>query len=102
MILFADDLGYGDLGSYGHPTIRTPELDRMAAEGLRFTQFYSGEPVCTPSRAALLTTLTPLVATLIAIAVLGERPGWLHLAGGAMIIAGVLVSRRRAPSTPTP
>jgi len=54
------------------------------------------------SRAALLTTLTPLVATLIAIAVLGERPGWMHLAGGAMIIAGVLVSRRPAPSTPTP
>ncbi len=47
-----------------------------------------------PSRAALFTTLTPLVATLIAIAVLGERPGLLHFAGGAMIIAGVLVSRR--------
>lgn len=53
------------------------------------------------SRAALLTTLTPLVATLIAIAVLGERPGWLHLVGGAMIIAGVLVSRRPARSDPT-
>lgn len=54
-----------------------------------------------PSRAALFTTLTPLVATLIAIAVLGERPGLLHLAGGAMIIAGVLVSRRKAPAAPT-
>ncbi len=49
-----------------------------------------------PSRAAIFTTLTPLVATLTAIAVLGERPGLLHLAGGAMIIAGVLVSRRPA------
>lgn len=55
VILFADDLGYGDLSCYGHPTIRTPNLDRMAAEGLRFTDFYSAAPVCTPSRAALLT-----------------------------------------------
>src|SRR4029453_15034739 len=55
VIIFADDLGYGDLGCYGHPTIRTPHLDRMAAEGMRFTDFYSAAPVCTPSRAALLT-----------------------------------------------
>lgn len=55
-----------------------------------------------PSRAALFTTLTPLVATLTAIVVLGERPGLLHLAGGAMIIAGVLVSRRPVRPVPTP
>jgi len=55
-----------------------------------------------PSRAALLTTLTPFVATVIAILVLGERPGWLHLAGGALIIAGVLVSRRSVLPTSTP
>jgi len=54
-----------------------------------------------PSRAAIFTTLTPLVATLTAIALLGERPGLLHFAGGAMIIAGVLVSRRPATSTST-
>ncbi|MCH7687048.1 MAG: sulfatase, partial [Planctomycetes bacterium] len=60
VVIFADDLGYGDLGCFGHPTIRTPNLDRMAAEGIRFTQFYSAAPVCTPSRAALLTGRLPI------------------------------------------
>jgi arylsulfatase A-like enzyme len=60
VIIFADDLGYGDLGCYGHPTIATPNLDRMAADGLRFTQFYVAECVCTPSRAALLTGRLPI------------------------------------------
>ncbi len=55
VVIYCDDLGYGDLGSYGHPTIRTPELDRMAADGQRWTQFYSPDSVCTPSRAGLLT-----------------------------------------------
>lgn len=60
VIIYADDLGYGDLGCYGSPVIRTPHLDRMADEGLRFTDFYSGAEVCTPSRAALLTGRYPL------------------------------------------
>jgi arylsulfatase A len=55
IIILADDLGYGDLGCYGHPSIHTPNLDRMAAEGLRFTDFYAGACLCTPSRAGLLT-----------------------------------------------
>jgi len=60
VILFADDLGYGDLGVYGHPTIRTPNLDRMAAEGMKLTQFYSAACVCTPSRSALMTGRLPV------------------------------------------
>ncbi len=60
VIIFADDLGYGDLACYGHPTIRTPNLDRMATEGQRWTNFYVGASVCTPSRAALLTGRLPI------------------------------------------
>jgi len=59
VILFADDLGYADLGCYGSPNIRTPHLDGMAREGLRFTDFYVGAAVCSPSRAALLTGRLP-------------------------------------------
>lgn len=60
VVIFCDDLGYGDLACFGHPTIATPHLDQMAAEGMKFTQFYSAAPVCTPSRAALMTGRLPL------------------------------------------
>jgi len=55
--IIADDLGYGDLGSYGQKLIRTPRLDRMAAEGMRFTQHYSGSSSCAPARSVLMTGL---------------------------------------------
>ena len=55
VFILADDLGYGELGSYGQKLIRTPHLDRMAAEGMRFTQFYAGNAVCAPSRSVLMT-----------------------------------------------
>jgi len=57
VLIVADDLGYGDLGSYGQEKIRTPVLDRLAEQGMRFTRHYSGSPVCAPSRATLLTGL---------------------------------------------
>lgn len=59
VLIYADDLGYGDLSSYGHPTIRTPHIDSLARQGLRLTSFYNAAAVCTPSRAALLTGRYP-------------------------------------------
>jgi len=59
VFLIADDLGYGDLGCFGQKRIRTPNLDRMAAEGVRFTGHYSGNNVCAPSRCVLMTGLHP-------------------------------------------
>jgi arylsulfatase A-like enzyme len=55
IFILADDLGYGDLGCYGQKKIKTPNLDRLAAQGMRFTQFYAGSTVCAPSRCALMT-----------------------------------------------
>ena len=59
MIFLCDDLGYGDLACYGNKTIQSPNLDRLAAEGIRFTDFYATAPVCSASRAGLLTGRTP-------------------------------------------
>ena len=59
LVILCDDLGYGDLACYGHESIRTPNLDRLAAEGLRMTDCYSASPLCSPARCGLLTGRTP-------------------------------------------
>ncbi len=60
IIIFTDDQGYGDLGAFGHPTIKTPNIDQMAAEGQKWTSFYVAANVCTPSRSAILTGRMPV------------------------------------------
>ena len=73
VLIMVDDLGYHDLGCYGHPQIKTPTLDRLAKQGVRLTSFYSGATVCTPSRMALLTGAYP------------SRLGWTKGVVGYMI-----------------
>jgi len=73
LLIMVDDLGYHDLGSYGHPEIKTPVLDKLAKDGIRLTSFYSGAAVCTPSRMALLTGAYP------------SRLGWTKGVMGYMI-----------------
>ncbi|KIL41326.1 sulfatase [Gordoniibacillus kamchatkensis] len=77
IIFYCDDLGYGDLGCYGSEAMKTPHLDRLAAEGIRFTNWYSNSPVCSPSRAALLTGRYP------------ARAGVSHILGGKRGTAGL-------------
>lgn len=60
IIIYCDDLGYGDLSSFGNPVIQTPNLDSMAYQGQKWTQFYVADPVCTPSRSALMTGRYPI------------------------------------------
>ena len=68
IFIMADDLGYGDLGCYGQKLIKTPRLDEMAKEGMKFTRFYSGSTVCAPSRSVLMT---------------GQHMGHTHVRGNA-------------------
>lgn len=59
LLIYVDDLGFGDLGSYGHPVIRTPNIDALARDGMTFTNYYAPSALCSPSRAGLLTGRTP-------------------------------------------
>ena len=59
VIFYVDDLGYGDLANYGHPIVKTPHIDQLANEGIKYTQYYAPAPLCSPSRAGLLTGRTP-------------------------------------------
>jgi arylsulfatase A len=90
VILFADDLGYGDLSCYGASQIRTPNLDRMAVEGVRFTDFYVAQAVCSASRAALLTGCYPHRIGIHGALGPGSRIG---LAASEVTLAGLLKQR---------
>ena len=78
IVIFVDDMGYGDLSCYGSELIKTPRLDRMAEEGARFTDFYAAASICTPSRAALLTGSYPQRAGLY-MGINPKRPQHKHL-----------------------
>ncbi|MBD2847089.1 sulfatase-like hydrolase/transferase [Paenibacillus sp. IB182496] len=88
LIFYCDDLGYGDLGCYGSDTARTPHIDRLAEEGVRFTDWHSDSPVCSPSRAALLTGLYP-ARTGVDQILIGKR-GTAGLSSQVPTIAGLL------------
>ncbi|MBT7536230.1 MAG: sulfatase-like hydrolase/transferase, partial [Verrucomicrobia bacterium] len=66
--IMTDDLGYGDLGCYGQQRIKTPQIDQLAEEGMRFTDFYMAAPMCSPSRAAMMTGCYPQR--------IGRETGW--------------------------
>ena len=74
LFILCDDMGYGDLACYGQPYIHTPNIDRMAQEGMRFTQAYAGSPVSAPSRATLMT---------------GQHTGHTHVRGNKEYWRGV-------------
>ncbi|HMP31175.1 MAG TPA: sulfatase-like hydrolase/transferase, partial [Saprospiraceae bacterium] len=59
VFILIDDLGYGDLANYGHQYAKTPNIDKLAKQGVKFTNFYSPSPLCSPSRASMLTGRTP-------------------------------------------
>jgi arylsulfatase A len=90
VFILADDLGYGDLGCYGNTAIRTPNIDRLAAEGIRFTDFYAGGTSCTPSRAAFLTGRYPVRSGLVGTLYPNSKDG---LDESEMTIAEVLKKR---------
>jgi arylsulfatase A len=114
VIFLADDLGYGDLACYGHPRIRTPNLDKLASQGVRLTQCYSGGAICSPSRSAILTGRTPyrngvftwipdnspmhLRASEITIATLLKRAGYSTCQSGKWHLNGGLTLDQPQPS----
>ena len=98
IFFLADDLGYAEVGCYGQKKIRTPNVDRLAAEGMRFTQQYSGNPVCAPSRCSLLTGKHNGHAYIRSNKEMGgwgldEREGQLPLPAGTVTLGSLLQER---------
>ena len=93
IIVFTDDQGYADVGCYGAKGFNTPNLDRMAAEGMKFTDFYSAAPICSPSRAALLTgSYPPRVG-------IPTRTRNSRLASSLALVYGIIVAHTKIASS---
>ncbi len=92
LMILADDLGWGDLSCYGAPDLKTPHLDRLAAEGVRFENFYANCPVCSPTRAALLTGRYPEMVGVPGVIRTHANNSWGRLAPDAKLLPAILQS----------
>lgn len=93
LVILADDLGYGDLSCYGAADIHTPHIDALAREGMRFTRFYANSPVCSPTRAALLTGCNPDVVGVPGVIRTHAENSWGYLSHAAVILPQLLKAR---------
>ncbi len=92
ILILADDLGYGDLSCFGAPDLQTPHIDRLAAEGARFTRFYANSPVCSPTRAALLTGQYPDRVGVPGVIRTHREQNWGRLHPNAVLLPQVLAA----------
>ena len=92
-MILADDLGYGDLSCYGAPDIRTPNIDALARDGMRFTRFYANSPVCSPTRAALLTGCNPDIVGVPGVIRTHADNSWGYLNPSAVLLPQLLKTR---------
>ena len=90
IFMFADDLGYGDLSSYGARDMRTPHIDGLMQAGMRFDNFYANCPVCSPTRAALLSGRTPDMVGVPGVIRTHQANSWGYLKEGAELLPAVL------------
>jgi arylsulfatase A-like enzyme len=90
IVILVDDLGYGDLSSYGAPDLRTPHIDRLIAEGMRFDEFYANCPVCSPTRAALLTGCYQDLVGVPGVIRTHAENNWGYLARDAVLLPQIL------------
>ena len=93
LVILADDLGYGDLSCYGAPDIRTPNIDALARDGMRFTRFYANSPVCSPTRAALLTGCSPDIVGVPGVIRTHHNNSWGYLHPSAVLLPQLLKTR---------
>ena len=93
VVILADDLGYGDLSCYGAPDIRTPNIDALARDGMRFTRFYANSPVCSPTRAALLTGCNPDTVGVPGVIRTHPENSWGYLSPSAVLLPQLLKTR---------